>query len=198
LTALPASLYSHRDPQFKDGKLKILAILMLLVLELAVCGCGTTSPSTEQNTTTSGSWEVQLTGGHGPASQLNFVTAFTLTDSGPLDITGFGFFNAGTCFTNGTDASTESGTATLSAASTSQVTGTLTFTVTSATTGSVLSLTNGQLTGTTNGTVGVTGTLSNGVVTGDWALQNPGDATCNGGGTFLMCQGTSTCTVTVP
>jgi hypothetical protein len=182
--------------------LKILAILVLLALELAVCGCGTSSPSTEQNTTTSGNWEVQFTGspsaGPVPASQLNFVTAFSLTDSGPLDVTGFGFFNAGSCFTNGTDASTEAGTATLNATSSSQVTGTLTFTVTSATTGSVLSLTKGNLTGTTNGTVGVTGTLSNGIVTGDWTLSNPSDATCNGGGTFLMCQGTSTCTVTVP
>ena len=178
--------------------MKILAILMLLALELAVCGCGTTSPSTEQNTTTSGNWEVQFTGGPVPASQLNFVTAFNLTDSGPLDVTGFGFFNTGSCFTNGTDASTEAGTATLTATSDLSGYGHAHFYRHFGNHASVLSLTNGTLTGTTNGTVGVTGTLSNGVVTGDWALSNATMHTCNGKGTFLMCQGTATCTVTVP
>jgi hypothetical protein len=68
--------------------------------------------------------------------------------------------------------------------------------VTSATPpGNVLTLT-GNLTGTSNGTTGTTGTLSNGVVEGTWALTGgQGDPSCTGGGSFLMCQGAATCTV---
>src|ERR1017187_820192 len=92
--------------------MKKLAILMLLALELAVSGCGSSTSSTNvTNTSTSGNWEVQLTGGTAEASKLNFVTAFSVTDSGPLDITGFSFINAGACFANGLNASTETGSA---------------------------------------------------------------------------------------
>jgi len=177
--------------------MKKLAILILLALELAVCGCGTTSPSNQVNTQTSGNWEVQLTGGTAEASKLNFVTAFSVTNTGPLDITGFSFINAGVCFANGVNTSTETGTATLVTGSTDQVTGTLNFTVTSITpAGNTLALT-GNLTGTSNGTTGTTGTLSNGVVSGSWQLTGgAGDSSCAGTGTFVMCQGTSTCTVT--
>jgi hypothetical protein len=175
--------------------MKKLAILVVLALELAVCGCGTSSPSTVVNTTTSGNWEVQLTGGTAEASKLNFVAAFTVTNSGPLDVTGFSFINAGACFANGVDASTQSGTATLVASSTNAVTGTLTFTVTSRTSVNSLALT-GNLTGTTNGTTTTTGTLSNGVVSGTWQLSGGvGDPSCTGTGTFVMCQGAATCTV---
>ena len=178
--------------------MKKLAILVVLALELAVCGCGTSSPSTEVNTSTSGNWEAQLIGGTGEASKLNFVTAFSVTNSGPLDIPnpGFSFFNNNACFANGTNGSTQSGSATLVAGSTNQVTGTLTYTVTSTTpAGNTLSL-SGNLTGTSNGTVGTTGTLSNGIVVGSWTLTGgQGDPSCVAkNGTFLMCQGTATCT----
>ena len=177
--------------------MKKLAILMLLALELTVCSCGTSSPSTVVNTSTSGNWEVQLTGGTAEASKLNFVASFSVTNSGPLDITGFSFFNAGACFANGLNASTETGSATLVTGSTNQVTGTLSFTVTSITpAGNTLALT-GNLTGTSNGTTTTTGTLSNGVVSGTWQLTGgAGNSSCAGQGTFVMCQGTTTCTVT--
>lgn len=177
--------------------MKKLAILILLALELAVSGCGTSSPSNVVNTSTSGNWEVQFTGGIGEASKLNFVTAFSVTNSGPLDITGFNFINLGACFVNGVNGSSETGTATLVTSSTNAVTGTLTFTVTSITpAGNALSLT-GNLTGTSNGTTSTTGTLSNGVVSGTWQLTGgAGDPSCNGQGTFVMCQGVNTCTVT--
>ena len=97
--------------------MKKLAILIVLALILAISGCGSrTLNNTPTNTTTSGNWEAKLTGGVGAASQLNFVTSFTVTDNGTgnnlaLDITGFNFFNTntGTCFINGIDASTETG-----------------------------------------------------------------------------------------
>jgi hypothetical protein len=180
--------------------MKKLAILILLVLELAVSGCGTSSPSTVTNTATSGFWETQLIGGMGEASKLNFVTGFDVTNSGPLDVTSFSFFNSSACFANGLNGSTETGTASFTTnTGTDQVTGQLTFTVTSVTPpGNVLTLTSpaGGLTGTSNGTSTTTGTLSGGIAVGTWQLTGgSGDASCTGQGTFTMCQATATCTV---
>ena len=121
--------------------MKKLALLALLALEFAVCGCGTSgAPSNTTNTQATGNWEAQLTGGTDQASLLNFVTTFTVTNSGPLSVTGFGFFNAGSCFTTGTNAETVSGNATFTTSSTNTVTGTLTLTVTSTTNGSVFDI----------------------------------------------------------
>ena len=178
--------------------MKKLAMLALLAVGLAVCGCGNSTPKNSNTTTAGGSWEALLSGGTGAASQLNFVTTFTVTDTTgvsnqPLDITGFSFFNDGACFANGVGTSTETGTATLNTSGTNSVTGTLNFTVTSVTPGgNTLSLT-GNLTGTSNGTTTTTGTLSSGVVSGTWNLT--GGQGCTGGGTFIMCQGANTCTV---
>jgi len=181
--------------------MKKLAILALLALELAVFGCGSSTPKNSTTTTANGNWESLLNGGVGSASQLNFVTTFTVTDTTgvsnqPLNITGFSFINAGACFANGVGAATESGNATLNTSGTNAVTGTLNFTVTSVTPpGNTLSLI-GNLTGTSNGTTTTTGTLSSGVVSGTWTLNGgQGDPSCAGQGTFLMCQGASTCTV---
>jgi len=178
--------------------MKKLAILALLALELAVGGCGNSTPQNSNTTTAAGNWEALMSGGIGAASQLNFVTTFTVTDTTgvsnqPLDITGFSFFNAGACFADGVGASTETGNATLNTSGTNQVTGTFSYTVVSVTpAGNTLSLT-GNLTGTSNGTTTTNGTLSSGVVSGTWNLT--GGQGCTGGGTFLMCQGTNTCTV---
>lgn len=176
-------------------------VLIVLALELAVCGCGNNTRQTTVTTSTSGNWEAQMIGGIGPASQLNFVTSFNVTSTTgftpqPLDITGFGFFNDGACFTTGNDAETETGTATLNTAGSGAVTGGLTFTVNSTTIpGNVLTLTSVDgLTGTSNGTTSSTGTLSNGIVVGTWKLASSSNSSCAGSGTFIMCQGTSTCT----
>jgi len=182
--------------------MKKLALVALLAFELTVSGCGTSGqPQTFTNTQASGNWEAQLTGGTEQASLLNFVTTFTVTNNGPLDITGFAFFNAGACFLNGTNTVTVTGNANFGTTSTNTVSGTLTMTVTSATNGSVLTLgtpTPATLTGTSNGTTTMTGTLSNGIVVGQWSLSPGSGATgCNAGqGTFLMCQGLATCTPT--
>ena len=176
--------------------MKKLALLIALALELAVCGCGSSTPSTTTSTAASGNWEAQLTGGKEQASLLNFVTAFSVTNSGPLSFTGLSFINAGKCFANGLNGATESGSATLTTSSANAVTGTLTLTINSTTpAGNTLTLT-GNLTGTSNSTATTTGTLSNGVVVGTWSLTGgQGDASCGGqSGNFLMCQGTNTCT----
>src|SRR5580698_8989019 len=93
--------------------MKKLAFLALLGLSLAVYGCGSrTLNTTLTNTTTSGNWEAHIDDDHGQASQPNFVTGFTVTDNGSgnnlsLHITSFSFINAGSCFANGIDASSD-------------------------------------------------------------------------------------------
>ena len=182
--------------------MKKLALMALLAIELAVCGCGTSgAPPNFTNTQATGNWEAQLTGGTEQASLLNFVTTFNVTNNGPLNVTGFGFFNAGACFANGTNAETVAGNANFGTTSTNTVSGTLTLTVTSTTNGSVLTLgtpTPATLTGTSNGTTTTTGTLSNGVVVGQWSLSPGSNATgCNSAsGNFIMCQDKATCTPT--
>ncbi len=177
--------------------MKKLAVVVVLALELAVCGCGATNnTSNTTNTQATGNWEGQLTGGTDQASLLNFVTTFTVTNSGPLNITGFAFFNAGACFANGTNAETVTGNASFTTASTNTVTGTLNLTIKSATNGSVLTLNAGSLTGNSNGTTTTTGTLSNGVVVGTWTLT-PGtgvNGCAQASGNYLLCQDKASCT----
>lgn len=181
-----------------------LAIVVALALALGLCACANNTPNTVTNTSTSGNWEAQLispTGGQ--ASLLNFVVAFNVTNNGPLDVTGFAFFNQNACFANGLNAQTVSGTASYSTSSTGQVTGTLGLKITSSSNGSVLTLTSNPdgLTGTSNGTTTTVGTLSNGVVVGTWTLVPGKNASgCNSvsstDATFMMCQNAATCTAT--
>ena len=187
-----------------------LALVALLVLEFAVCGCGTSgSPPAFTNTQATGNWEGQLTGGTDQASLLNFVTTFTVTNNGPLNVTGFGFFNAGSCFPIGigttfagsSPSEKVSGTANFGTnTATNQVTGTLGLTITSTTNGSVLTLEQqgSSLTGTSNGTTSTTGVLSNGVVVGNWTLTpGSGAVGCNlASGNFILCQDKASCTPT--
>lgn len=180
--------------------MKKFAILSLLALGLMILSCANNTPNQEIHTITNATWEATLSGGLGQASLMNFTTTFQVEDAGPLDITAFSFFNSGACFgTNITDHS-EVGSATLNVNSLNQVTGTLTYSITSKINTNVLTLTapSGDLTGTSNGAPGVLGTLSNGVAIGTWTLTSS-DTACipNGGtasGTFLMCQGATTCT----
>jgi hypothetical protein len=193
--------------------MKKFAILAMLALELAVCGCGRSTPLNTVTTTTNGGWEAQLLGGTGPSSQLNFVASFQVTTfSGqanqPLNFTnsdGIGFYNSTPCFAVGEYAENESGNATLNTNSAGQVSGSLNMTITNAYNSNVLTLTTngtptGGVSGTSSGTIDTTGTLANGVVWGTWQLTSS-DPTCippNGGkvnGTFIMCQGTTTCTI---
>jgi hypothetical protein len=187
--------------------MKKFAMLVISALLLAICACGGGAPPNTITTTASGEWEAQLLGGTGPTSLMSFVTAFNVTNftgetAQGLDITSFGFYNSGACFATGITAQSEAGSATLNTNTTGQVTGSLTYAVTSNTNpGTVLTLTaaspNGGVSGTSNGTTTVNGTLTDGVVWGTWSLTT-NDATCATGtssGTFIMCQGTNTCTI---
>src|SRR5215471_14433922 len=83
---------------------------------------------------------------------------------------------------------------------TDTVTGPFTLTIKSNSNSNALALT-GTVTGTSSGTTTTIGNLSNGVVVGTWTL-NSSDSNCTGGGstppsgTFVMCQGAATCSVT--
>jgi hypothetical protein len=188
--------------------MKKLAVLIVVALAGLLLSCADNTRNNNITTTTNGNWEAGFSGGTGPTSLLGFVVQFSVTDTTghanePLDIYNFAFYNAGECFATGKDEETESGTATLTTASSGQVTGTLTLVITSKATGAALTL-NGNLQGMSNGTTTSTGTLSNGVVWGNWTLTpgngtgpaaactTPTDATS---ATFVMCQGESTCTV---
>lgn len=194
--------------------MKKLAILAMLALELAVGGCGRSSPINSVTTTTSGNWEAQLFGGSIPSGQLNFVTAFTVTAftgqaNQSLNIPSIGFYNANSCFPPalGNTATNQSGNATLNTNSAGQVSGSFNLTVNSTNNGNALVLTTsavstfpaGGLYGTSNGTSTTTGTLSNGVIWGNWTLtSNDNSCVPNGGsvsGTFIMCQATNTCAI---
>jgi hypothetical protein len=181
--------------------MKKLAILLAIALELAVGGCGNNTPtSTITTTANTSAWEAQLTGGTGQASLLNFVVTFSVNTTGPLDVTGFAFFNQGACFATTANSQTVSGTTTLTTSNNLTVTGPFSLTIKSNSNSNSLALT-GTVTGTSNGTTTTIGTLSNGVVTGTWTL-NSSDSNCTGGGssppsgTFIMCQGAATCSVT--
>ena len=181
--------------------MKKLAILLAVALELAVCACGNNTPTSTITTQAStASWEAQLTGGTGQASLLNFVVSFSVNTTGPLDVTGFSFFNQGACFATTANSQTVSGTTTLTTSNNLTVTGPFSLTIKSNSNSNSLALT-GTVTGTSNGTTTTIGTLSNGVVTGTWTL-NSSDSACTGGGTsspsgtFIMCQGAATCSVT--
>jgi hypothetical protein len=198
--------------------MKKLALLMLVALQLAVSGCSSTPKSTQAITTNSNSfWEATFTGEPGDASELaasglTFTTQFAVSDvlgtQEPLDIISLNFINASSnsCFSVDRDTSTAGGTYEFdTSTSTDQVTGSLQLKVTSTTpAGNVLTLTSytpSGFTGTSNGNInGTTGTLSDGVVVGTWTLT--GSASCGGTdgltGTFLMCQGTTTCSPPAP
>lgn len=192
--------------------MKKFAILILMALGVAALGCGHSNLADPTRTTTNGIWEAHLIGGTGDAALLNFLVGFQVLNinggtTEPLSIGSFGFINLGACFTTqNIDAQHITGSADLTTNTENQVTGSMNFTIPSQNPpGNTLTLfTNlpdgtavGGVTGTSNGTEGASGTLSNGVVTGQWTLTGgQGAADCVGAGTFTMCQNTETCSTT--
>jgi hypothetical protein len=146
--------------------MKEVAILLLIALMLNGCS----STTNVANTTASGSWQAQLSGGTGPdASGFSFITGFNISGSGGLSVTYFQFLNTEACFVLG---ESEGGTLVVTTNSSGVVTGTLAFTVRSGTpAGNTLTL-NGTESGTT--------------ITGTW--QVAGSSDCTAAGTFTMMQ----------
>jgi hypothetical protein len=174
-----------------------LAILILLALGIAALACGHSNLALPIETTTNGYWEAQLIGGVGDASQLNFVTNFSVTNTNggsaeQLSISSFEFINLQPCFVT----QTPTGTASLTTSTENQVSGTVTYTIesTNPSPANKLVLTSTDVTGTTNGATYTS--LTNGVVVGTWQLTGGnGSSDCTGSGTFVMCQGAATCTI---
>jgi hypothetical protein len=178
-----------------------LAILVLVALGVGVLGCGHTILPPTIRTSTSGLWEAQLTGGKGPVTSLGFIVGFNVlnTNGGTteaLTITNFSFYNgqAQACI----GAVDVIGSADLTTTSENQVTGSMSLTITShLPAGNTLLLStnnaNNQQVGSVYGSAN-NGALTNGIVTGDWTLTSTDtNSDCQGNGTFLMCQGTDTC-----
>ena len=159
--------------------MKEVAILLLLTVMLS--GCGTT-PSVQAGV--GGIWAAVLVGGEGQASGFSFNTQFTVSGSA-LSFSSLEFLNndPGGCFPLSPALSGDSGTADLSYNSADQLTNSsVTITVTSG--GNTLTLTSISVTGTINTNTNV---LSDGLITGTWALT--GGAGCTGtGGSFTMTQ----------
>lgn len=181
-----------------------LAILILLALGVAALACGHSNLALPIETTTNGYWEAQLIGGVGDASQLNFVTNFSVTNTNggsteQLSIPSFEFINIQPCFLT----QTPTGTANLTTDTENQVTGNVSYTIQSNNpTGNTLKLFTqnssgasvGGVSGMTNGATYTT--LTNGVIWGEWTLSSTDStSTCQGSGTFVMCQGAATCKI---
>lgn len=175
--------------------MKEVAILLLVTIALGACGGPTKINTQTAQTAAGGIWSAQVLGGSGAASGFSFNTEFTVNGDNSLAVTYFQFLTKGTCFP--VDGGTQTGTMDLTInGSTGLVTGTLKYTVQAS--GNSLTL-NGQVTGTA--TTQDPNALSDGSVTGTWAVT--GGSGCNAtGGTFTMCQSstasssTGVCTTT--
>jgi hypothetical protein len=163
--------------------MKKVVFLLLIALMLNGCGASDNPPNVQQ--ASGGVWQSEMLGGLGPASGLSFIAQFTVSNNGALSITNFQFITQvdGGCFP--VTGATPSGNLSVTFNSADQVSGTFSFTITSG--GNTVTLTSTQITGTVNGT---NNTLSNGVITGTWALK--GVTGCNNvDGTFTMTQTSS-------
>ena len=164
--------------------MKKLAIVALLAVGCFLAGCGTSTTPLTQNA--GGNWEATLVGENAGINVFNFVTTFTVTNSGVLQVSYLGFLTTGPCFALTGEQVGGNFTIT-SAADDPTATANVTFTVQGA---SLLSMT-GTALGTTNTATNVTTWTS---VTGTWTLT--GGNNCAGTGTFTMCPNAETCSTT--
>ena len=171
--------------------MKRVVIVGLLALGCFLAGCGTNPTAT---TAAGGNWAATFQGPPANETLFNFVTTFSVNDTGAMNVTNLNFLTVGPCFPVTGLGETVGGTFDVtSAPSDPTATANVTFTVKG--NGNVLTLT-GTATGVTN-TVAQTTTWND--VTGSWTLT--GSSTCtlgitSPGGTFTMCPNATTCSTT--
>jgi hypothetical protein len=157
--------------------MKEVAILLLLVLLLNGCGSNTNSVQAGVG----GTWQAQMSGGTGDASNPSFITQFTVNGN-TLSISTFQFLTLEPCFP--ISGGTVSGTVNVVVQTNDTVTGTITITVSSSS--NVLTV-NGNVTGTA---VNNATTLQGAAISGNWSLVGSGTPSgCQTtGGSFTMNQ----------
>jgi hypothetical protein len=196
-------------------KLALLSLLILVTIAIALSSCGSNQIQALPTSNVNGNWEAKLTGGTGPAAQLNFMANFNLfvtngSGNQGLNINDVAFLNANPCFptgTGGTGAGASGYINLTNNLNNGKITGAIGLTLKSFT-GNILTLSadpnlsppTGELIATASG--GSNGTLSNGGVNGGWWLtagSAPADSGCTAGSAtnplpFIMCQNATTCT----
>jgi uncharacterized protein YceK len=171
--------------------MKRVVIVGLLALGCFLAGCGTTTTAT---TAAGGDWAATFQGPPANETLFNFVTTFTVSNAGALNVTNLNFLTTGPCYPVTGLGATVGGTFNVtSAESDPTATANVTFTVNG--NGNLLTLT-GTATGVTN-TVAQTTTWNN--ITGTWTLTGSSSCTLglpSPGGTFTMCPNSIACTTT--
>lgn len=84
-------------------KLASLSLLGLVAIAVVLSSCGSNQIQALPTSNISGNWEAQLTGGTGPAAQLNFIANFNLfvtngSGNQGLNVSHVVFLNANPCF----------------------------------------------------------------------------------------------------
>ena len=147
----------------------ITSAVVVLILGLLMVGC---SSSSSGSGNINGNWSASLVGSPNGPPTYAFTTTITGANGGGLSISNFTFTTTGPCFQG--DATTETGSFSLTGNFNGSVTGTFGMTISTAFPGgatqNVLSLTNGMVNGNT--------------ISGDWTLT--GVSGCSGQGTFTV------------
>jgi hypothetical protein len=148
---------------------KSIGMIVLLLVGLMMVGC---SSSGSNSGNINGNWSASLSSTPTGPPIYSFSTTFTQASGGGLSVSNFTFTTDGPCFQG--DATSETGTFTLSGNFNGNVTGTFGMTISTAFPGgatqNVLTLTNGMVNGNT--------------ISGDWTLT--GVTGCSGQGTFTI------------
>lgn len=149
-----------------------LVLFGLLALALTMVGCGSGTTSTVK--AADGIWESALIGPNVGLGVFNFITSFSVDNSGSMNVSYVSFLTTGPCFS--ITGETANGTFDVTTTGTSP---TANFSLTVQSSASSLTLT-----GTATGTTDASGNTTWSTITGDWT--ETGDTVCTGSGTFTM------------
>jgi hypothetical protein len=144
-----------------------IKLIVVSVLGLAMAACSNGSSSGNIN----GTWSATLVSSSDQSTAFAFSTAFAQSGGGVLTFTDFTFTSSGPCFTG--DATSQTGSFTLSGNSNGNVAGTFGMTITTAFPGAA-----------TQNVLTLQGSVSGNTISGNWTLT--GVSGCSGNGTFTI------------